>query len=286
MGILPMSGTVVPAMHELLQFSGHEQDACATHGRDARATSVAFPDGGYYLLRGSNSWAMTRCHTYRRRPSQADMLHVDLWMDGLNILRDAGSYAYYHRNADWMHYFHSTAAHNTVEIDGLDQMTKGSRFLWFNWTRSRVLEFTGGEHTGRFVGEHYGYTRLPGSPIHRRTIECQDDRWTISDEILGNGVHDVTLRWRLAPLAWQATPTGWQANTDTTRIALSIVDMPNFQATLIRPNEQSPDDPMGSESLYYQQFSRRPMLVLHGQAALPVCLSTLITRTASSTNME
>lgn len=229
-----------------------------------RNSAVALRDGGYYILRGPNSWCMTRCHTYRRRPSQADMLHVDLWMDGLNILRDAGSYAYYHRDPEWMHYFHSTAAHNTVEIDGQNQMTKGPRFLWFHWIRSRVLEFAGDEHTGRFVGEHYGYTRLPGSPIHRRTIEHTDNRWTIADEVRTTGRNDFVVRYRLAPLDWHASNNGWEARTATERICITLDTAVDLDVSFLHTHEQSQDCPRGAESLYYGMLSRCPLLEIRG----------------------
>jgi hypothetical protein len=229
-------------------------------------SAVALPEGGYYILRGPNSWAMTRCHTYRRRPSQADMLHVDLWMDGLNVLRDAGSYAYYHHDPEWMHYFHSTAAHNTLEIDGLDQMTKGPRFLWFHWTRSRVLEFSGDERTGRFVGEHYGYARLPGSPVHRRTIEHTDDHWTIIDEVLGSGEHDVCLRWRMANLDWTPTADGWQAKAPSAGLNLAV-DLPEgVSARSVAPEAHPAESPGGAESLYYGRYQRCPLMEIRGTA--------------------
>ncbi len=47
--------------------------------------SFEAPEGGYYVLRGAKSRVMTRCHTYRNRPSQADMLKLDnlaAWQDG------------------------------------------------------------------------------------------------------------------------------------------------------------------------------------------------------------
>ncbi|MFO0264482.1 MAG: heparinase II/III family protein, partial [Planctomycetota bacterium] len=56
------------------------------------------------------------------------------WWRGHNLLRDAGSYLYYHRDAKLKNYFYSTAAHNTVSVDGTEQMTKGPNFLWFHWS--------------------------------------------------------------------------------------------------------------------------------------------------------
>ncbi len=113
-------------------LTGQPHPAPCAHVGPLRSAATMF----FVVLQ---SWLMTRCGTYRDRPHQADMLHVDLWYQGLNVLRDGGSFMYYHEDPRWQHFFHSTAAHNTVEIDGLDQMIKGPRFLWFRWPAAHVV---------------------------------------------------------------------------------------------------------------------------------------------------
>src|SRR5205085_11411848 len=60
-----------------------------------KAGSRLFEAGGYYTIRARNSWAMIRCHKYRDRPTHVDMLHIDLWHRGVNVLSDSGTYKYY-----------------------------------------------------------------------------------------------------------------------------------------------------------------------------------------------
>ena len=60
-------------------------------------------------------------------PSQADAMHVDLWVNGKNLLVDAGSYSY-NTNTGLSDYFNGTASHNTVQFDDRDQMPKLGRF--------------------------------------------------------------------------------------------------------------------------------------------------------------
>jgi len=114
-------------------------EALNTSPKEIEQRSTNAHAGGYYTLRGSQSseitfrstWGMVRCHSYRDRPCHADMLHFDLWYKGVNLLRDAGTFQYY-CEPPWEHYFKSTAAHNTVEVDGKDQMEKGS-FLFVTY---------------------------------------------------------------------------------------------------------------------------------------------------------
>ncbi len=241
----------------------------------ARNAGFAAPLGGYYTLRGPRSWGLLRCHTYRDRPSQADMLHFDLWLGPLNVLRDAGSYHYY-CDPPWQDYFYSTRAHNTIEIDRADQMIKGPRFLWLRWTRSRTNRFqtAANERLGYFEGEHYGYTRLPGKVIHRRSLCRIDDLYFIIDDVLGSGVHDVRLRWRLCDTGWQAHGQAWKTTVDGTRLQLAVRAPDDFSAELLRGEERP--EPEGWESLYYAERAPVPVLRVAGRTALPVRLVTVV----------
>ena len=66
---------------------------------------------------------------FRFRPSQADAMHVDLWVKDQNLLSDAGTYSY-NTDARWLKYFPGTQSHNTVQFDDRDQMPRLGRFLF------------------------------------------------------------------------------------------------------------------------------------------------------------
>lgn len=149
----------------------------------------SFPHGGTYLLRNANSRAFIRCTNFKSRPSHADQLHMDLWMRGLNIACDAGTYLY-SGEGHWRNGLARTAVHNTVTVDGKDQMTLVSRFTWANWAKGWVLD-----HTDDFwQGEHDGY-----QPVrHRRTVMAlEGDRWLVIDDLKANEPHRYTLHWLL-----------------------------------------------------------------------------------------
>ena len=82
-----------------------------------------------------NSWALIRAGRYTRRPFQADQLHVDLWWQGINLARDAGTYLY-NGSPPWNNGFAGTAVHNTVTVDNHDQMRRAGRFLWLDWAQA------------------------------------------------------------------------------------------------------------------------------------------------------
>ena len=159
-------------------------------------TDLAAPSGGYYTLRGGDTWGMIRCAEYRDRPAQADMLHVDLWWRGANLVADPGTYSY-NSPAPWNNGLSGTGAHNTVQIDGRDQMTRGPRFTWFHWNRGRVIRRWADETASikLFEGEHDGYERDLGV-VHRRALMLVDGGlWIVVDDLLGAGEHRLSSRW-------------------------------------------------------------------------------------------
>lgn len=159
--------------------------------------SRSFGDGGYHVARCGRAVAYMRYPRYRFRPSQADALHVDLWVDGENLLRDGGTLSYNASAAD-TDYFGGTASHNTVMFDGRDQMPRLSRFLFGMWLpRFPALLAEDGSSSVNASAE---YTDHRGA-THRRELRLQDSRLTVTDTLDGNAKQAV-LRWRLAPGDW------------------------------------------------------------------------------------
>ena len=164
--------------------------------RDEHSSTTAainlFSDGGYALLRSAaSSWALLRLPTYRFRPAHADPLHFDLWHQGVNLLRDGGSFAYNASSVDLV-VFPGITTHNTVEFDGKDPMPRLGRFLWGDWLQLEAppqLKFS-------------SIAAACCSPQGRHQREVQVDaffnRWTIIDECSGFQ-NQALLRWRLCP---------------------------------------------------------------------------------------
>ncbi len=111
-----------------------EREAPEKMTHEKTAQSRQFLNGGYYTLRDSGTLTFIRCGAYKDRPFQADNLHLDVWSEGKNILRDAGSYLY-NTDEKWTKYFAGTASHNTLMLGGYDQMQKGPRFVWYHWIK-------------------------------------------------------------------------------------------------------------------------------------------------------
>jgi hypothetical protein len=171
---------------------------------DARPVSAprSVPDidaivGGYYTIRSRDSWLMVKGAKYRDRPSQADQLHVDGWWRGVNILCDPGTYSY-NASPPFDEGFAATRHHNTVVVDGCDQMNRVSRFLWGDWANAEMRRVESCSSEVRMLqARHDGYAKF-GVSHSRLVAQIGGDIWVVVDDLTGDGIHDCTLQW-LAP---------------------------------------------------------------------------------------
>lgn len=210
--------------------------------------SDLFNDGGYAVLRRGGALAMLRYPRFRFRPSHADGLHLDLWMDGENLLRDGGTYSY--AEESWLDYFSGTAAHNTVQFDDRDQMPKLGRFLFGDWlTITDLGELKEDRKSSTF---HAGY-RDRKRAFHTRRVCLEDGKLIVQDQI-GGFRKKAVLRWRLMPGAWQKEGNSVTNGRHRLTIKASI---PLTRCDLVR----------GWESLYY--LKKRPVPVFEIETRKP-----------------
>lgn len=154
-------------------------------------------------LRGPNSWAHLRASRFPTRLSHMDQLHFDLWWRGLNVAQDAGTYLY-NGPAPWDNPLVSAHVHNTVTVDGRDQMTRAGRFLVLDWfpAYSKSLVEVDEDISGRVIARHRGYRGVR----HERTVTIYaDERWQVQDNLLTwpGRVRSFRLHWLLPDWRWQ-----------------------------------------------------------------------------------
>lgn len=154
-----------------------------------------------HVLHASNSWAYLRIAHFDSRPGHADQLHLDLWWRGINLAQDAGTYLY-NAPPPWDNALTHTAVHNTVMLDGQEQMRRAGRFLYLDWAQGRVVAQEKKAPDGtweRLSACHDGYRRQ--GITHQRTVTAwQDNRWIIQDLFEGkqdDRVHLFRLHWLL-----------------------------------------------------------------------------------------
>lgn len=240
---------------------------------------LAAADGGYYILRSADTWGFLRCCTYRDRPAHADMLHLDLWWRGHNIVADPGTYSYNSR-PPWNNGLSSTRVHNTVTVDGLDQMERGARFLWFDWNRGRVVRRSAQPAAKLIETEHDGYARRAGVQ-HRRAVLLVGGRvWIVVDDLIGSGLHSAGSHWVFPGGSLGRRGTGsYRIDHAAGIMTVSFAAFPNGdpdEALCVEEVTASDDVTIGWLSDTYLHRRPVPSLVVSQRALLPLRLVTLI----------
>lgn len=155
------------------------------------------PAGGFHRIDFPNGWAMVRAGRVRFRPSHADQLHVDLWWRGRNLAIDPGTYRY-NAPAPRGALFKNARYHNTVTIDGLDQMEPFGRFLYLPWAHGEGFWHRPRNDTVWWEGRHNGYERSPVRTTHRRALLPLLDGVLVADRIETRTPRRCRLHWLLS----------------------------------------------------------------------------------------
>ena len=228
---------------------------CADYALN-KGSEYHFSEGGYCFINKGVARLFIRYPKFNFRPSQCDALHVDLWLNGLNVLRDAGSYSY-NAEKQWMDYFPSTRAHNTVQFDSVEQMPRVSRFLYSDWLKTDVCSDL--EQKNDSTVFKVGYVGL-NEVGHTREVTLSESSLRISDEIKGFK-NQAVLRWRLPPGKY--VENGYVIIADDFKLEISAnVEIKRFEIV------------EGWESLYY--FKETGLSVLEVEVSEPANISTKI----------
>ena len=193
---------------------------------------VRFDKGGYYIFEatqpvpfklifdsGPLGFGSIAAHGH------ADALSIVLYVDGREFFIDPGTYTFVAKDT-LRDYFRSTAAHNTLVVDGLDQSEMAGPFLWTKKAQSSVEEFVTNEHYYRIVASHNGYSRLPDPVIHCRAIDIDKKLAiiTIEDRIGAKNRHTVAQYFHFSPDCeiQMVSPNRWRVINSDTAIQLTL----------------------------------------------------------------
>jgi hypothetical protein len=168
------------------------------------ARSVAFPQGGYFVLREAwrpdALWVFFDCghigmgdwpdEVSVGTHGHSDLLTFGLAADGETLLTDIGSYTYT-GSKPWHDYFRSARGHNVILIDGQDQSVLTTSWALCQRARPRDIRWRFSDAADFVTGAHDGYRRLPNSVLHRRSLLLlrHERRLIIRDDLEGTGPH-------------------------------------------------------------------------------------------------
>ncbi len=187
---------------ERLPLLGDAWEGPSVGGRLDEAVTV-LPDSGHVVFRHNLDQALFDVGRLgpRHLPAHAHAgaLAVVAWFDGKPLAVDRGTFTYSGPRRD---HFRATAAHNTVELDGHSQCT-----FWGDFRAARLpaVELGPVRVEGDVVlvsGRHDGYRRLPGAPLHQRTVVwLPGDGLLVIDRVVSGESHRVRSFLHLDPAA-------------------------------------------------------------------------------------
>jgi uncharacterized heparinase superfamily protein len=126
------------------------------------------------------------------------MFSFELSLNGHRVIVDTGVYDY--EISETRRYCRSTAAHNTVEIDGQDQCEMWASFRVARRGYPRDVQWRPSEKGLSISGWHNGYCRLRGRPVHHRKVEWDcENGLTVTDRITSSRAVNAVSRLHLHP---------------------------------------------------------------------------------------
>ncbi len=175
--------------------------------------SRAFTDGGYYVMRDgwtrAANYMMLDCgpHGDLGAHAHADVLSFDVAARGRTLLVDPGTYTYTGAR-ELRDHFRSTAAHNTLTIDGQSSSVPAGPFSWTQTAQATAHKWESYPRYDFFAGEHDGYARLASPATHARSLLfLKGDYWIVRDRVATAGAHVYQLHFHYAPGAEPALAT-------------------------------------------------------------------------------
>jgi hypothetical protein len=169
--------------------------------------SLAIEDAGVYVLARGRGTPRERLVLADAGPlgygrmlahGHSDALAFTLSVGGHPVLVDPGT-GDYHGDPALRLYLRSVAAHNTVSLDGQDQAVSRGLFIWHHPYHAKATRWEAAADHVAWAGEHDGYARLAGKPVHRRSLVLDDAGLSVEDEVSGGGGHALETRFHFHP---------------------------------------------------------------------------------------
>jgi len=163
-------------------------------------TLHTFKEGGYYIINEESTKTFIKCGQYKDRPSQADNLHLDIWIDGKNYFWDTGSYKY-NTEKKYSEFFSGVQGHNTLDVDGKNQMQKGSRFIWYYWVKKAIGNLSSSDKAYHFDGAITAFPEVGKHVEHKRQVIKQKGKnhWKVHDTVKNADDKALNVYWHLNP---------------------------------------------------------------------------------------
>jgi hypothetical protein len=152
-------------------------------------TEEKYHRNGFFIHKKKDIKILFRHPHFKFRPSQSDLLHLDIWYKNNNFLSDSGSYSY---NSIKHYYYSGVESHNTIQFDDRDQMPRLGRFLFGAWPKPSKIDTINIDNKEYYSSRYHDYK----GAIHKRSFSVSERSVDVIDDI-SNFKHKAILRWHI-----------------------------------------------------------------------------------------
>ncbi|MDO6461361.1 alginate lyase family protein [Granulosicoccaceae sp. 1_MG-2023] len=258
---------IAPDTQQLLAYA---QDLLGDALSGQHEVRTAFAESGYFLLGNEQGRMIIDCGEtgprYQPGHTHCDTLSYELSIGGQTVVVDTGTLNY--EPGDARKHDRSTAAHNTVVVDGQEQSEVWGLFRVARRASPTMVRFDADSRHAHFCGSHDGYRRLKQAVTHQREVSFDGHSWTLSDLLSGEGEHTLDSYIHFHPAL-------------TASLSADEVTLQDGQGRPVaRLHITGPADVMLEPSVYHPRFGieqANQRLHLHYRGPLPATLGYRIT---------
>jgi len=263
------------AWYGLLPPIRRKQSRVRSSAQSHQALTV-FPRSGVAVAcRGSWEilfFAMPNGAQGRSSHTHNDKLSFVVRLDGKELFGDSGT-GVYTRDAATRNRFRSTAAHNTVLVDGLEQnrisLQPDHLFLLGNEAEMTPIQWRRLPDGLVLSASNLGYRRL--KITHSRRLTVAEKTLVIEDTLEGTGEHEFTLNLHVSP-GWMVEPQQSQGNVVSCRFGKASSVSVVVSAPVLLQLETRP----APISRSYGSSLLTTRLCVQGRSSLPLVIVTQI----------
>jgi hypothetical protein len=172
-----------------------------------KQNSRAFENGGFFVMR--DGWKEEDNYlvidagpvgSLKGGHGHADTLSFELAVAGRTMLIDSGTYTY-HKSKESRDYYRSSAAHNTLTIDGQPSSKFGDIFSWETMAEPELHSWISQDRFDFFEASHNGYKHLENSPANstRSILFLKNEYWIMRDFVKTVGQHEYQQNFHFDP---------------------------------------------------------------------------------------
>lgn len=161
---------------------------------------INYEKGGFIQINEKDTLTLFKTPEVSFRVAQDDFFHLDIWVKGVNVLRDAGSYSYNTDDKTKM-FFNGIIGHNSVSMNGVEHMMKGPRFTWLYKPKHQLTIVKEFETYDEIISKMTIF--YPVKYEIERTVKKYKNqfKWEIIDQLINSPAGNKIIQfWHINPI--------------------------------------------------------------------------------------